>query len=224
MLTKAQKKKKEINQKRTNNILKILVVLVCLFAGIIYYRSENLVKSDSSIYADGMTAYKIEEDADKSYALKKGNSNITDEGYSYKNNTSDAYSYKSDKSQVSSNKNMTKNSQNTQNGATNFDKEGKKYVTPENSINENETISENNNNFLDISNNTFTKNDGIININTASVSELCTLKGIGEKRAQDIIDYRVAYGGFKSIEEIMNVKGIKEGIFFKIKDYIKVEE
>ena len=63
---------------------------------------------------------------------------------------------------------------------------------------------------------------GLIDINTASVEELCRLKGIGEKRAGDIIAYREEHGGFSSVEEIMNVKGIKTGIFEKIKDSICV--
>ena len=62
--------------------------------------------------------------------------------------------------------------------------------------------------------------DGKVNINYATVSELCTLNGIGEKRAKDIIEYRETYGEFKTIEDIMKVKGIKQGIFSKIKDNI----
>ena len=61
---------------------------------------------------------------------------------------------------------------------------------------------------------------GRLNINEAGIEELCKLKGIGEKRAKDIIEYREACGGFKTIEDIMKVKGIKQGIFSKIKDYI----
>lgn len=62
-----------------------------------------------------------------------------------------------------------------------------------------------------------------ININTASKEELITLPGIGEILARRIIDYRNTYGPFKSIEEIMKVKGIGEGTFNKIKDKIFVE-
>ena len=62
-----------------------------------------------------------------------------------------------------------------------------------------------------------------ININTASKEELIALPGIGETLAQRIIDYRNTYGPFKSIEEIMEVKGIGEGTFNKIKDRIVVE-
>ena len=61
-----------------------------------------------------------------------------------------------------------------------------------------------------------------INLNTATKEELMTLKGIGQARAEDIIRYRQEHGAFKSIEEIMNVSGIKEGAFQKIKEDITV--
>lgn len=61
-----------------------------------------------------------------------------------------------------------------------------------------------------------------VNLNTASREELMTLRGIGEFRAEDIIHYREAFGGFKSIEDIMNVSGIKDAAFEKIKDSITV--
>lgn len=63
---------------------------------------------------------------------------------------------------------------------------------------------------------------GLININTADKNMLMTLPGIGEKRAQDILDYREQHGGFSSIEDIKNVKGIKESIYNNIKDIICV--
>lgn len=64
---------------------------------------------------------------------------------------------------------------------------------------------------------------GKVNINTASASELDTLPGIGEKTALDIIAYRESNGGFKKIEEIMNVPRIAEGRFNSLKDFICVE-
>ena len=64
--------------------------------------------------------------------------------------------------------------------------------------------------------------DGRININTASLEELQTLKGVGESRARAIIEYREQHGDFKTPEEIMNISGIKEGVFSKIKDQIVV--
>lgn len=66
------------------------------------------------------------------------------------------------------------------------------------------------------------KHEGMININTAGVSELMSLDGIGEKRAGDIISYRESCGGFRSTEELMNVSGIKQASFDKIKDKIYV--
>ena len=63
----------------------------------------------------------------------------------------------------------------------------------------------------------------LININTASKEELMQLPGIGESRALSIISYREKNGGFKEIADIMNISGIKEAAFEKIKDYICVE-
>ena len=63
---------------------------------------------------------------------------------------------------------------------------------------------------------------GIVNLNTASKEQLMTLTGIGESRAEDILRYRKEYGGFQAIEEIMNVPGIKESAYLKIKDSITV--
>lgn len=60
----------------------------------------------------------------------------------------------------------------------------------------------------------------LVNINTASKEELMTLPGIGESRAESIIAYREQNGGFKVIEDIMKVSGIKDAAFSKIKNYI----
>lgn len=64
--------------------------------------------------------------------------------------------------------------------------------------------------------------DNRININTADEAQLITLTGIGATRAQAIIAYREENGSFAAIEDIMNVQGIKEGTFAKIKDEIVV--
>lgn len=66
--------------------------------------------------------------------------------------------------------------------------------------------------------------DERIDINKASKSELCNLPGIGEAKAQNIVAYREKIGKYHSIEEVMNVEGIKEALFEKIKDSIKVSE
>lgn len=63
----------------------------------------------------------------------------------------------------------------------------------------------------------------LVNINTADVETLKTLPGIGESRAEAIIDYRESSGSFEKIEDIMKVSGIKEGAFQKIKDKICVK-
>lgn len=63
----------------------------------------------------------------------------------------------------------------------------------------------------------------MVNINTAGIEELMTLPGIGEVRAASIIDYRESMGEFEKIEDIMNVKGIKTGIFSKINSLICVK-
>ena len=64
--------------------------------------------------------------------------------------------------------------------------------------------------------------NGKVNLNTADEAELTSLTGIGATRAQAIILYRQENGPFSSIEEIMNVQGIKEATFEKIKDDIAV--
>lgn len=64
--------------------------------------------------------------------------------------------------------------------------------------------------------------DNLININTASIDEIMTIRGIGKSKAEAIIKYREDNGNFNSIEEVKNVSGIGESLFEKIKDYIKV--
>lgn len=63
---------------------------------------------------------------------------------------------------------------------------------------------------------------GKINLNTASSAQLDSLPGIGTAYAQRIIDYRTSNGGFKSIEEIKNVKGIGDKTFEKLKNLITI--
>lgn len=62
----------------------------------------------------------------------------------------------------------------------------------------------------------------LININTADLNTLCKLSGVSELTAQKIIDYREENGDFLSIEEIMEVKGIGEKTFLKIKSQITI--
>jgi comEA protein len=62
-----------------------------------------------------------------------------------------------------------------------------------------------------------------INLNTALTADLILLPGVGEVTAEKIIEYREKTGGFKSIHQIKEIKGIGEKKFEKIKDYITVE-
>ena len=64
--------------------------------------------------------------------------------------------------------------------------------------------------------------DARVNINTAGVEELMTLKGVGESRAQAIIAWRTEQGPFEKPEDIMQISGIKEGVYSRIKDQIRV--
>lgn len=62
----------------------------------------------------------------------------------------------------------------------------------------------------------------IVNLNTAGLEELCTLPGIGEVKAQAIIDYRQENGPFMSLEEITNVKGIGAKTLEKIRHRLSI--
>ncbi len=84
---------------------------------------------------------------------------------------------------------------------------------------ENSTVTETNNNTTPVYNE---QPRGKININTASKSLLTEITGVGEKTANNIIKYRELNGGFKSIEEIMNISGIGEATFLKMKDEIAI--
>jgi competence protein ComEA len=61
-----------------------------------------------------------------------------------------------------------------------------------------------------------------LNINTASAAELDALPGVGAKTAALIVEYRQKNGPFKKIEELMNVRGVGEKNFLKLKDQISV--
>lgn len=74
---------------------------------------------------------------------------------------------------------------------------------------------------VDINNNNNNNNNQLIDINTCTIDELLTLPGIGESKANNIIEYRKK-NKFNTINDIMNVSGISESLFNKIKEYIKV--
>ena len=64
--------------------------------------------------------------------------------------------------------------------------------------------------------------DGKVNLNKASQAELETLTGVGPAKATAIIEYRDVNGGFKTVEEIMEISGIGQKTFDKFKDQITV--
>ena len=61
-----------------------------------------------------------------------------------------------------------------------------------------------------------------VNLNTATVAQLATIPGIGEKTAERIIEYRKTNGGFKKVEDLMNVRGVGEKSFLKMKPLITI--
>jgi competence protein ComEA len=62
----------------------------------------------------------------------------------------------------------------------------------------------------------------VVNINTATKEELTTLKGVGDKRAQEIIDYRKKNGNFKSVDDLEKVPGIGPGLMKQIRSDVTV--
>jgi len=66
------------------------------------------------------------------------------------------------------------------------------------------------------------ESDGRVNLNTVGKDELMQLPGIGEEKADAIIRYRSEFGGFREPEDIMQVSGIKEGTYEKLKPFITV--
>jgi competence protein ComEA len=61
-----------------------------------------------------------------------------------------------------------------------------------------------------------------VNLNTATVEQLATIPGVGPRMAERIIDYRQKNGGFKKVEDLMNVSGVGEKSFLKMKPLITV--
>ena len=83
------------------------------------------------------------------------------------------------------------------------------------------SVDENNDAQIKKKNNVENK-DTKININIASKEELTTITGIGESKAQSIIDYRDENGNFNTIDDLKNISGIGDALFEKIKEYITV--
>jgi competence protein ComEA len=64
----------------------------------------------------------------------------------------------------------------------------------------------------------------VVNLNSATAAQIASLPGVGPKTAELVIQYRTKNGPFKKIEEVMNVRGIGEKSFLKIKDQLTVAE
>ena len=62
-----------------------------------------------------------------------------------------------------------------------------------------------------------------VNLNTASSSELASLPGIGPKTAERILEYRQKNGPFKKLEELMNVRGLGEKTFLKLRPQLTID-
>ncbi len=62
----------------------------------------------------------------------------------------------------------------------------------------------------------------MVNVNTATVDQLTTIKGLGPKKAQAIVDYRKDNGAFKSVDDLKKVPGISEKLFASIKPQVTV--
>ena len=68
------------------------------------------------------------------------------------------------------------------------------------------------------------KAPSVVNLNTATAAQIATLPGIGAATAKRIVEHREKNGSFKKIEELMNVKGIGEKSFLKLKPFLTVGE
>ena len=67
------------------------------------------------------------------------------------------------------------------------------------------------------------KLQGVVNVNTASVQELELLPGVGEARARAIVDLRKQRGGFKSLDELRDVKGIGDASLEKLRPHLALD-
>lgn len=63
---------------------------------------------------------------------------------------------------------------------------------------------------------------GVININRANVAQLQSLNGIGPTKAEEIVKYRKSHGGFRTVDELVNVKGIGPKTLIKLKPHVNI--
>ena len=198
MSTKAEIKKRKELKKKIGLGMKALLTLGLVILGLIYYGSgKDKDGDDIPINTDSITETK----EDKDTGIKALNSKNMSPATNETGDNSSIIDGNIDKNVVVSEPDKSDNI------VKDLDKD------TDNNTDKNETVSvkETTNHYNE---------DGRLNINLATVDELCKLNGIGAKRAADIIEYRETYGNFKKTEDIMKVKGIKQGVFSKIKDEI----
>jgi len=173
--------------------------------------------------------YKVENDSIINDAINKAggfNSNAYKNGINLsKKVTDEMVIYVYTKSEIKSKENNTKEVVAT----TNTTCETPDYniceciEEKESIIETNSTITNTQNENKDVNQENNTQNEvKLVNINVATASELTTLSGIGESKATAIIKHREENGKFTNITDIMNVSGIGEALFAKIKDFITV--
>ncbi len=68
-----------------------------------------------------------------------------------------------------------------------------------------------------------TRMSGLVNLNTADVEQLQLLPGVGQKRAAAIVDVRKTRGGFKSVDELVEVKGVGEAMLERLRPHLTVK-
>ena len=161
--------------------------------------------------------------SDTAYTANLGLSSVLKDGQMIYVYTKEEYQ-NNNRSKNSNNKSSSVNTDKATNSASNNAKPQTSYSitnkTPDE--NENSAKGEAEDEKIKTEENKEVEEPLIVNINTASITELVKLNGIGEAKANAIISYRTANGLFKNIEEIMNVKGIGPSIYAKIKEYITI--
>lgn len=194
MLTKAQKKRKDRIKKKLVIIVKLSGIIVALILGYNFLKSGSEPEKNDFYILNG------------NYSDKKADDNGIDNEYVLNGNDSDYI--KSDGEFILYSKS---------NDILNSDETGEKADT---SSEDRYDSSKNESVLTDYHEDSHYDTEGKLNINQATKDELCKLNGIGEKRAESIIEYREENGGFGSILELMNISGIKNGVFGKIKDFV----
>ena len=213
MSTRAEIKRQKELKRKISLCFKAIAVVVLLAIGVVYYLG-NQEESGAPDGADTFDVGAVKPSESKSY-VKQSNA-LNSSG---KQSDSSILSGTESVEPKSSSINKSSDSKSANNASSDKTIDDYSLVNDGDDNSEDYNVDTKSDN-KDVETISHYTDDGKLNINLATSSELCTLDGIGEKRAMDIIEYRETYGGFKSIEDIMKVKGIKQGIYKKIKDSI----